>query len=51
MMKTHHQQALDMARKELANGKSPEMKAMAKKIIDGQTKEIAELDRWLSAHS
>ena len=49
MMKMHHQKALDMARKELANGKSPEMKAMAQKIIDGQTKEIAELDKWLAS--
>ncbi len=51
MMKMHHQKALEMARKELANGKSPELKAMAHKIIDGQTKEISELDKWLSAHN
>lgn len=51
MMKMHHQKALEMARKELANGKSPEMKAMAQKIIDGQTKEIAELDKWLTSHN
>ncbi len=50
MMKMHHQKALEMARKELANGKSPEMKALAQKIIDGQTKEIAELDTWIAAH-
>jgi uncharacterized protein (DUF305 family) len=51
MMKMHHQKGLEMARKELANGKSPEMKAMAKKIVDAQTKEIAELDRYLATHS
>lgn len=48
MMKMHHQQAVDMAQMELANGKSPEMKAMAKQIIAAQKKEIARFDRWLA---
>ena len=48
MMKMHHQQAVDMAQTELANGKSPEMKAMAKQIIAAQKKEIARFDRWLA---
>lgn len=48
MMKMHHQQALDMAQIEIAQGKSPEMKAMAKKIVSAQKKEIAEFDNWLS---
>lgn len=47
MMKMHHQQALDMAEMQLAHGKSPELKTMAKKIIAGQKKEIAQFDRWL----
>ena len=47
MMKMHHQQALNMAKAEVAHGKSPEMKAMAEKIIIDQTKEIAQLDEWL----
>lgn len=50
MMKMHHQQALNMAEMELANGKSPEMKAMAKKIIVAQKKEIAQFDQWLAKH-
>ncbi len=50
MMKAHHQQALDMAQMELSQGKSAEMKAMAKKIISAQKKEIAEFDRWLAKH-
>jgi len=49
MMKVHHQGAVDMAEMELAHGKSPVMKAMAKKIIAAQKKEIAEFDRWLAA--
>ncbi len=48
MMKMHHQQAVEMAQMELAHGKSPEMKAMSKKIIAAQKKEIAEFDRWLA---
>lgn len=48
MMKMHHQQALDMAQIEIDQGKSPKMKAMAKKIISAQKKEIAEFDNWLS---
>lgn len=48
MMKMHHQQALDMAQIEIEQGKSDEMKEMAKKIVSGQKKEIAEFEAWLS---
>lgn len=48
MMKIHHQQAVDMAQMELAHGKSPAMKAMAKQIIAAQKKEIAKFDQWLA---
>lgn len=48
MMRMHHQQALDMAEMEMANGKSAELKAMAKKIVSGQKKEIAQFDRWMA---
>lgn len=48
MMKIHHQGALDMAQMELAHGKSPAMKDMAKKIIAAQKKEIAQFDSWLA---
>ena len=47
MMKMHHQQGLEMSEKQLQQGKSAEMKAMARKIIDAQKKEIAQLDRFL----
>jgi uncharacterized protein (DUF305 family) len=50
MMKMHHQQALNMAEMELKHGKSPEVKAMAKRIIAAQKKEIAQFDRWLAKH-
>ena len=48
MMKLHHQQALNMAEMQLAHGKSPEMKTMAKQIIAAQKKEIAQFDKWLA---
>lgn len=50
MMKMHHQQALNMAEMELSRGKSSEMKAMARKIIAAQKKEIAQFDQWLAKH-
>ena len=48
MMKIHHQQAVEMAEIELAQGKSPVMKAMAKQIIAAQNKEITRCDQWLA---
>ena len=50
MMKLHHQQALNMAEMELAHGKSPEMKSMAKQIVVAQKREIAQFDKWLAKH-
>ncbi|MEO8486366.1 MAG: DUF305 domain-containing protein [Betaproteobacteria bacterium] len=47
MMKIHHQGAIDMAQMELKNGKDATMRAMAKRIIDAQQKEIREFDQWL----
>lgn len=48
MMRMHHQQAVDMAKAEVQHGKSPELKAMAQKMIKDQQKEIAQLDKWLA---
>ncbi len=48
MMKIHHQQAVDMSEMQLAHGKSPEMKTMARDIIKAQKKEIAQFDQWLA---
>ena len=47
MMKVHHQGAIDMAQMELQSGKDAKMRAMAKRIIEAQQKEIREFDRWL----
>lgn len=50
MTRSHHAAGIEMAKAELANGKDPAMKKMAKKILDAQTKELADFDRWLAAH-
>ena len=50
MMKMHHEQALDMAKIEIDQGKSAEMKSMARKIIAAQKKEIAEFEQWMKKH-
>jgi uncharacterized protein (DUF305 family) len=47
MMRMHHEQAIEMASMQIQHGKSPELKAMAKKIIADQKKEIAQFDAWL----
>ena len=47
MMKIHHQGAIDMAQMELERGKNAKMRAMAKRIIDAQKKEIKEFEQWL----
>ncbi|MEO5677879.1 MAG: DUF305 domain-containing protein [Usitatibacter sp.] len=48
MMKMHHQGALPMAQAELDKGKDSELRDLARKIIDAQKTEIAQLDRWLA---
>lgn len=48
MMRVHHQQAVEMSQVELKNGKDPKMKAMARKIIEAQRKEIKEFDYLLA---
>jgi uncharacterized protein (DUF305 family) len=50
MMRMHHQQAVEMAKAEVQHGKSPELKAMAQKMIKDQQKEIGQLDKWLAKH-
>jgi uncharacterized protein (DUF305 family) len=48
MMRIHHQGAIQMAEMELKNGKAPQMRKMAQKIIAAQKKEIAEIDKFLA---
>lgn len=48
MMRRHHQVAIDMAKAELAQGRSDELKALAREIIDDQQRELVQLDQWLA---
>jgi uncharacterized protein (DUF305 family) len=47
MMISHHEAAIAMAKLEIANGMSEELKKMAQKIILDQNKEIKEFKNWL----
>lgn len=46
-MTEHHQGAIDMAQQELDNGENPDALALAQKIIDAQTAEIATMQSIL----
>jgi uncharacterized protein (DUF305 family) len=50
MMREHHKGAIDMARAELEHGKDPELKSLAQKVIEDQSREIKQLDEWLEKH-
>ncbi len=46
MMIPHHQMAVDMAKAELAHGTNPKVKAIARRVIAAQDKEIAQMTAW-----
>lgn len=48
MMIPHHEGAVMMAEHALKNTKQPDLKKMAQKMIDDQTKEIEQLKKWRS---
>lgn len=48
MLRQHHMQDIEMAKMELAQGKSPEMKRMAQRIIKEQQKDNAEFEKFLA---
>lgn len=50
MMIKHHKDGIDMGKIILKHSKMPEFKTMAQKMIDDQTKEIAELEQAMNAH-
>jgi uncharacterized protein (DUF305 family) len=45
-MVPHHEDAIRMARTQLSSGRDPELKRIARAIIDAQSREIAEMRRW-----
>lgn len=46
-MIAHHEAAVDMAKKALSLNVKPQTKELAQKVIDAQTKEIAQMTGWL----
>lgn len=50
-MIAHHAGAIDMAKVVLDFGKDDASKAMARKIIEAQEKEIKEMSDWVAAHA
>ncbi|RYY84135.1 MAG: DUF305 domain-containing protein [Chitinophagaceae bacterium] len=50
MMKIHHMGAIEMAQLELAQGTDSQIKGMAKKMLDAQQAEVAQLNNFLSGH-
>lgn len=48
MMIFHHESAVKMAKAEISHGMNNELKAMAKKMIADQTREIGDFKGWLS---
>jgi uncharacterized protein (DUF305 family) len=50
-MIAHHHGAIDMARVELQYGNDAWAKQMAEKVIEAQTKEIAEMTDWLKTNA
>ena len=50
MMIPHHQGAIDMARIYLRDGRDPQIRRMAQKIIADQEREIREMRAWQAKH-
>lgn len=48
MMKHHHMAATEMSKAELSQGHDDDVKALAKKMIDEQAKDIKQLDNFLA---
>lgn len=50
MMIPHHQGAIDMAKYELAHGKDPATRKLARDIVAAQEREIAGMKAWQAKH-
>ncbi|MDX7987812.1 DUF305 domain-containing protein [Xenorhabdus sp. 12] len=50
-MIAHHLGAIDMAKIELKYGKDPEMRELAKAIINAQGPEIEQMQKWLEKNN
>jgi uncharacterized protein (DUF305 family) len=50
MMVSHHEGAIAMSKMELKHGMNAQLKKMAQKAIDDQTREITEFKSWMDAN-
>jgi len=50
-MIAHHMGAIDMSKVELKYGRNAWAKEMAQKVIDAQTREIADMTEWLKTNA
>ena len=50
MMRHHHQSGIKMAEVQLKQGKDEQTRELARKIVDGQKKELAEIETLLKEH-
>ncbi|TGV30105.1 DUF305 domain-containing protein, partial [bacterium M00.F.Ca.ET.168.01.1.1] len=46
----HHQDAIDMAKVVIANGKDPEIRKLAEGVVKAQEAEIKQMQDWLPKH-
>jgi uncharacterized protein (DUF305 family) len=49
-MLQRHQMAIDLAQRELLQGKNPAAREMAQKMLYSEIKEIGQMEDWLKAH-
>lgn len=50
-MLPHHQGAVDMARVEIEHGRDPDMRRLARKVIDTQEIEMSQMRDWMTRRS
>lgn len=50
MMRHHHQMGVQMAEREIRDGKDEKAKEFARNIVKSQNQEIKEFDEWLKHH-
>jgi uncharacterized protein (DUF305 family) len=51
MMTPHHEGAVTMAKEALMKAEHPEIRKLSQQIIDSQSREIAEMNKWKMAWS
>lgn len=50
-MRVHHEGAIEMASDELSQGSLPEVKRLARQVIDAQQREVNQLRQWAAVWS